>query len=137
MKKIVSAVFAASLLFSASAVAQDPKDAAAARTAAESWLKLVDNGDTGAAWRASSANVRKDNNQFFWGSIINVSRATLGNLKSRKLAATSDKGNGQLVFEFDSQFQQDAKVKETVTATHDRDGAWRVSGYNVSASSSN
>lgn len=134
MKMIVSTLLAASLLFSAGALAQDPKDAAAARGAAESWLKLVDGGDTGAAWRASSANVREDNNQFFWNSIINLSRATLGDLKSRKLKASHDKGNGQLAFEYESKFQQDAKVVETVTTVHDKDGAWRVSGYNVSAS---
>jgi len=82
LKTIVSAVLTASLLLGASAMAQDTRGTAAARTAAESWLKLVDNGDTGAAWRASSANVCKDTNQFFRGSIINVSRATLGVLKS-------------------------------------------------------
>ncbi len=134
LKTIVSAVVTASLLFSATAMAQDTKDTAAARTAAESWLKLVDNGDTGAAWRASSANVRKDTNQFFWGSIINVSRATLGDLKSRKLKGSSDKGNGQLAFEYDSKFKSDSKVTETVTTVHEKDGSWRVSGYNVSAS---
>ena len=134
MKKIVSAVLTASLLFSAGALAQDPKEAVAARGAAESWLKLVDQGDTGAAWRAASSNVRKDTNQFFWGSIINVSRATLGDLKSRKLKSSSEKGNGQLAFEYESKFQQDAKVLETVTTVHEKDGAWRVTGYNVSAS---
>lgn len=136
MKTIVSAALAASLLFAPAAMAQQPKEAAAARAAAESWLKLVDQGDTGAAWRASSANVRKETNQFFWGTIINVSRATLGDLKSRKLTGSSDKGKGQLAFEYESQFQKDARVKETVTTVHDKDGAWRVTGYNVSASSS-
>lgn len=136
MKTIVSAALAASLLFAPAAMAQQPKEAAAAaRTAAESWLKLVDQGDTGAAWRASSANMRKETSQFFWGSIINVSRATLGDLKSRKLTGSSDKGNGQLAFEYESRFQKDARVKETVTTLHDKDGAWRVTGYNVSASS--
>jgi len=133
VKKIVSAVLTASLLFSAGALAQDPKETAAARGAAESWLKLVDSGDTGAAWRASSANVRKDTNQFFWGSIINVSRVTLGDLKSRKLKASHEKGNGQYAFEYESKFKQDAKVLETVTTLHEKDGAWRVTGYNVSA----
>ena len=74
LKTIVSAVLAAIFLFASSAMAQDPKDTTAARSAAESWLKLVDQGDTGAAWRASSANVRKETNQFFWGTVINVSR---------------------------------------------------------------
>jgi len=133
VRKIMSAVFTASLLFSAGALAQDPKETVAARGAAESWLKLVDQGDTGAAWRTSSATVRKDSNQFFWGSIINVSRATLGDLKSRKLESSSDKGNGQLAFEYESRFQQDAKVTEIVTTVHEKDGAWRVTGYNVSA----
>ncbi|MEW6760251.1 MAG: DUF4019 domain-containing protein [Pseudomonadota bacterium] len=134
MKTIVSAVLTASLLLGASAMAQDTNDTAAARTAAESWLKLVDNGDTGGAWRASSANVRKDTNQFFWGSILNVSRAAFGELKSRKLTGSSDKGNGQLAFEFDSRFGTDTKVKETVTTVHEKDGSWRVSGYNVNSS---
>ncbi|GAB3388278.1 DUF4019 domain-containing protein [Massilia agri] len=134
MKTIVSAVLTASLLLGATAMAQDTKDTAAARAAAESWLKLVDNGDTGAAWRASSANVRKDTNQFFWGSIINVSRATLGDLKSRKLKGSSEKGKGQLAFEYDSKFKSDSNVTETVTTVHEKDGSWRVSGYNVSAS---
>ena len=134
LKTIVSAVLTASLLLGASAMAQDAKDTAAARTAAESWLKLVDNGDTGAAWRASSANVRKDTSQFFWGSIINVSRAALGELKSRKLKATSEKENGQLAFEYDSKFKSDSTVTETVTTVHEKDGSWRVSGYTVNAS---
>ncbi len=134
MKTIVSAVLTASLLLGATAMAQDTKETAAARSAAESWLKLVDNGDTGAAWRASAANVRKDTNQFFWGSIINVSRATLGELKSRTLKSSSEKGKGQLAFEYDSKFKSDSKVTETVTTIHEKDGSWRVSGYNVSAS---
>ena len=131
---IVSAVLAASFLFASSAMAQDPKETTVARSAAESWLKLVDQGDTGAAWRASSANVRKDNNQFIWGSVLNVSRAALGELKSRKLKGSSDKGNGQLAFEYESKFQSDSTVTETVTTVHEKDGNWRVTGYNVNAS---
>jgi hypothetical protein len=134
LKTIVSAVLTASLLLSANAFAQDGKDTTAARGAAESWLKLVDQGDTGAAWRASSANVRKETNQFFWGTVINVSRATLGELKSRKLTGSSEKGKDQIAFEYDSRFEKDAKVKETVTTVHEKDGSWRVTGYNVSAS---
>ena len=64
---------------------------------------------------------------------MNVVRAPVGGLKSRKLTGSSDKGNGALAFEYESRFEKHAKVMETVTTVHEKDGNWRVTGYNVSA----
>lgn len=127
------AVFMAAMMTSPSALAQESTDKEAARAAAEQWLNLVDSGDTSGAWRASSVSVRDKTNQFFYTSIIGVSRMTLGELKSRTLKGSGVKGKDQLTFEYESRFEKDAKVSETVTAVHDKDGNWRVSGYNVSA----
>ena len=54
--------------------------------------------------------------------------------KSRKLKGNGEKGNGQPVLGYDSKFKSDSKVTETVTKVHEKDGIWRVSGNNVSAS---
>lgn len=115
-------------------MAQETKETVAARAAAEKWLKLVDAGDYSNAWNSSSEEVRAGTSGFFWTTVVSASRLPLGEARSRKLKAAVPGANGkQVAFEYESRFGKDQTVSETVKAAHEKDGAWRVTGYSVNA----
>ncbi|MEH6436037.1 DUF4019 domain-containing protein [Massilia sp. DD77] len=136
MKTILSAVLALSVLSSGACAAQEARESATApaAAAAEKWLKLVDAGDYSGAWNSSSGDVRANNSKFFWTTLIGGVRLPLGEARARTLKSAVPKAEGSRVaLEYASQFDKDKQVRETVTAARDKDGAWRVTGYSIDA----
>ncbi|MBQ5947053.1 DUF4019 domain-containing protein [Massilia sp. ST3] len=134
MKPILSAILALSFLGCGAAAAQDARGGAAAPAAAEKWLKLVDAGDYAGAWNTSSADVRANHSKFFWTTLIGGVRLPLGEARSRSLKSAVPKAEGSRVaLEYASRFEKDKQARETVTAARDKDGAWRVTGYSIDA----
>jgi hypothetical protein len=116
--------------------AQDPR-IAAARTAVDAWLLLVDVGNHAASWETAASVFRNAVTQDKWASAVQAARTPLGPVKSRTLKGTSiPKSPGAptgeyLVFQFDSIFEQRPLAVETVTAFQENDGTWHVAGYFV------
>ena len=117
------------------AVAADkPEDAAQA--AAESWLKLVDDGDYAASWEQAAKVFKGAVKQADWAQMVGGVRTPLGKLVSRKLKSReyTEKMPGApdgryVVVQYDTVFENKASAVETVTPMADPDGAWRVAGY--------
>ena len=73
-----------------------------------------------------------------WTEKLKASRAPLGKVASRKLKTatykTSLRGAPEgkyVVIRFNSSFENEKEVIETITPMLDKDGQWRVSGYNI------
>ena len=121
----------------------------AAQAAAESWLALVDGGAYPASWNQAARGLKASVKQAEWSQAVGGVRSPLGRLTSRRLksreyterAPTTRMVGGNLytsagsakyvVIEYDTVFAHKPSAVETVIATADPDGAWRVSGYSV------
>jgi hypothetical protein len=111
---------------------------AAAQSAAETWLALIDAGNYSASWNAASSLFRQHVPQSQWQTSAAGARAPLGALKSRKLQSATytrtlpGAPDGEyVVVIFASSFENKATAIETVTPMVDADGTWRVSGYYI------
>lgn len=127
---LVAAVAAAGGAFAA----DKPEDAA--QTAAEAWLKLVDDGDYAASWQQAAKVFKGAVQQADWGKMAGGVRTPLGKLLSRRLKsrAYAEKMPGApdgryVVIQYDTVFEHKASAVETIIPMVDPDGAWRVSGY--------
>src|SRR5437868_10435363 len=89
MKALSRFLLAASLLLGANAFADDTKDAADARVAAEHWMKLMDAEEYSAAWNASAEGVRKGMPKFAWSMLNSTLHSPLGTFKSRAYQSSS------------------------------------------------
>lgn len=110
----------------------------AATSAAESWLKLVDDAQYEASWTNAASVFRGALTSEAWSKAVGGVRGQLGQLVSRKLASahytTSVPGapDGKyVIIQFDTRFENKASAVETVTPMQDTDGVWRVAGYFV------
>lgn len=110
----------------------------AATSAAESWLKLVDDAQYEASWTNAASVFRGALTSEAWSKAVGGVRGQLGQLVSRKLASahytTSVPGapDGKyVIIQFDTSFENKASAVETVTPMQDTDGVWRVAGYFV------
>jgi hypothetical protein len=109
---------------------------AAARTAAETWLSLVDDGKYAQSWREAATLFKNAIDGPSWEKALNAARAPLGALRSRtprtSKYATSLPGapDGEyVVVVFETSFEKKQHALETVTPMKEADGRWRVSGY--------
>ena len=109
-----------------------------ATKAAESWLKLLDDGDYMACYQQASQIVKDHLSQDAFVQQFSATRKILGAVVSRNLKvaqyATSLPGapDGQyVVIEYDTSFANKKSATETVTPMLDKDGQWRVSGYYI------
>lgn len=123
------------VFFVGPAVAADKLEDAA-QAAAESWLKLVDDGNYAASWEQAAKVFKGAVRQADWGQMAGGVRTPLGKLLSRKLKSRefTEKMPGApdgkyVVIQYDTVFENKASAVETVTPMADPDGAWRVSGY--------
>jgi hypothetical protein len=114
--------------------AEKPEDAA--QTAAESWLKLVDDGKYDESWDQAAKLFKGAVTREQWKTAVAGVRGPLGKLVSRKLKSREymEKVPGgpdgkYVVIQYDTVFEQKAAAVETVTPMVDPDGAWRASGY--------
>jgi hypothetical protein len=134
VKAFVSTLLMASLLASPIVLAGETKDTASAQAAAETWLKAMDAEDYSRAWDMSAANVRNDTSKFAWTLLMGAIHMPLGDFKARTLKHTAAKpGADAVTYEYESRYAKNPKVSETVTTIHEKDGAWRVSGYSVNS----
>lgn len=140
---VVSCLVAASV-----AIAAD-RGEGAAQGAAESWLSLVDGGDYAGAWNQAAKVLKGSARQAEWSQAVGAARNPLGRLVSRRLRSreytekvpstrvvggnvyTSAGSGHYVVLQYDTAFAHKPAAGETVIATADPDGSWRVSGYSV------
>jgi hypothetical protein len=109
-----------------------------AQEAAQSWLRLVDQGKYPQSWARSAKVFKEAVAPAKWEEVLSGIRKPLGRLVSRKVNSRelSDKLAGApdgkyVVTKFDSVFARKTTAVETVTCALDPDGVWRVSGYYV------
>jgi hypothetical protein len=134
------------LLVGGAVAADRPEDAAQA--AAESWLRLVDDGDYAASWEHAARAFKGAVKQAEWNQVAGGARTPLGKLLSRKLKSReyTEKmpttrvvggkvftwGSGQyVIIQYDTAFANNPAAVETVIPMADPDGVWRVSAYSV------
>lgn len=134
MKRLSIVCALAVFLGSPAWAAEKPEDAAQA--AAESWLKLVDDGKYEESWDQAAKLFKGAVTKEQWKMAVAGVRGPLGKLVSRKLKSREymEKVPGgpdgkYVVIQYDTVFEQKASAVETVTPMVDPDGAWRVSGY--------
>ncbi len=109
-----------------------------ARTAALSWLALVDTGKYAESWKEASSSFRKAVPEERWTTGVRGVRSPLGAVLHRELRnatySTHLPGapDGQyVVSQYQTRFENKADAIETVVAQQDTDGSWRISGYYV------
>jgi hypothetical protein len=108
----------------------------AATSAAESWLKLVDDARYDASWTNAASAFRKAVSTEAWSKAAGTVRGQVGKLLSRKLSSAhytttmpgAPDGN-YVIIQYDASFENKASAVETVTPMRDPDGTWRVAGY--------
>ena len=110
----------------------------AAVSAAEKWLRMIDEGKYAESWKGSAELFRNAVTQEQWVQSLQGVRKPLGKLLSRavksKTYTTSLPGapDGEyVVVEFATSFENKKSAVETVTPMKDKDGKWRVSGYYI------
>ena len=115
---------------------QKPEDAA--QPAAESWLKLVDEGKHDESWDKAAKLFKGAVTKEQWAMALTGVRGPLGKLVSRKIKSREymEKVPGgpdgkYVVIQYDTVFEKKASAVETVTPMVDPDGVWRVSGYYI------
>ena len=123
-------------LFAAGVGVAEDKPEDAAQGAAESWLKLVDDGNYAASWEQAAKVFKGAVKQADWAQMAGGVRTPLGKLVSRKVKSReyTEKLPGApdgkyVVIQYDTVFANKASAVETVVPMMDPDGAWRVSGY--------
>jgi Protein of unknown function (DUF4019) len=114
--------------------AQKPEDLAQA--AAESWLKLTDEGNGAASWEQAAKLFKNAVTAEQWTHALAAVRPPLGKLISRKVTSRqyTEKLQGApdgkyVVIQYETVFEKKASAVETITPMQDPDGIWRVSGY--------
>lgn len=137
MKRIFLGVTLAGLLAVAPAgFAQGPGEVGAAQHAEADWLGLVDAGDFSGSWRAAAKMIQSAVTEGQWETAMNGVRVPLGKVLNRTLKdskyATTLPGvpDGEyVVCVYETSFEHKQAARETVTATLEKDGHWRVAGY--------
>ena len=127
------------LIFSGiTALAADSKKEAAALSAAEKWLAMVDSEKYAESWKEAAELFRNAVQPRQWEQTMQVVRKPLGNLISRKAKSKTYKTSlpgapdGEyVVIQFETSFENKKSAIETVTPMKDKDGKWRVSGYYI------
>ena len=138
MKKLLAISAATLILIGFSALADDSAAVAQAQVAAKTWLALTDSGKFGESWDNASTLSKAAVTKADWEKSIKAGRSPLGAMKARKVKSATftrtlpGAPDGEyVVIQFESQFENKATAIETVTPMHDKDGAWRVSGYYI------
>jgi hypothetical protein len=121
-----------------SVLSPNPGAEAAAVSAAEGWLSLVDKGKYEKSWDAAAQYFKSVVSKDQWGQAIRAARKPMGKTLSRKLMSksyhTSLPGvpDGKyVVIQFKASFENKKSATETITPMMDADGKWRVSGYYI------
>jgi hypothetical protein len=109
-----------------------------AQKAALAWLALVDAGGYGESWEQSCELFKKHISKEQWAKTAEAVRSPLGKLESRRLVSSQYRTtlpgapDGEyVVIQFQSSFERKKSAIETVTPMKEKDGQWRVSGYQI------
>ena len=136
--RIVFLAFFGLVLAAGCTPAQESGNEQAAVSAAEKWLRMVDNEQYTDGWKESAEYFRNVVNQKQWEQSMQAVRKPLGKLLSRKLKSAMYKTSlpgapdGQyVVIQFDTSFENKKSAIETITPMLDKDGTWRISGYYI------
>jgi hypothetical protein len=141
MKKLVVVCVLGLALVASRSFAGEAEETVKAQKMVTAWLALVDAGKYGQSWDAASAFFKSAIPKAKWEAASTSARGASGPLgllkgrkpKSAKLTRTPPGGappGEYVIVEFDGQFERRAGV-ETITAVHEKDGAWRVAGYYI------
>jgi hypothetical protein len=123
------------LVIASSAAAAEPSEAAGVQ-AAETWLKLIDAGQYGAAWDEAAPMFRDRVTRADWEKMAAAVRRPLGKVLSRKLAtkqlahALPGAPDGTyVVLVYETRFEHKERAAENVTMMLDGQGRFRGAGY--------
>ena len=127
------------LFLSASLLAaQEVSKGAAAMTAAEKWLALVDGGNYAESWNEAAQYFRNSVQQEQWALSLEAKRKPFGKAVSREMKKMTYKTSlpgapdGEyMVIQFATSFGKKKVAVETLTTMAEKDGTWRVSGYYI------
>lgn len=133
------AVTLIALSFVALAVrAEDGEAVAKSEAAATAWLALTDAGKYAQSWDEAASRFKTAVGKADWEKALRAVRAPLGALRSRRVESATftrripGAPEGEyVVIVYATQFANKPDSTETVTPMHDKDGAWRVSGYYI------
>jgi Protein of unknown function (DUF4019) len=130
-------VLAAGLLSSRLAVAAEEQKPSPeeAKAAALAWLKLVDEGKYADSWKEAAAFFKTRMTEPKWVEAMNQSRQPLGSVQTREFKAAdfthelprAPRGD-YCVIQFATNFDGTDAI-ETIMASLDKDGKWRMLGY--------
>ncbi|HEU6446862.1 MAG TPA: DUF4019 domain-containing protein [Verrucomicrobiae bacterium] len=102
----------------------------------ETWLALMDSGDYAKSWEQAADSFHDAVSKNDWVATSEKVRAPLGKLISRKVNTTEKSSHlagmpdgDYFVAVFDTDFAQFSPAKETVSASLDERGQWKVIGY--------
>jgi hypothetical protein len=133
---VVSAQTAAPAATTAAASTPELAKQAEGQLAAAGWLSMLDRGNWGGAYEASSQLFRNMVPIGAWMDGIPGVRAPFGAFESRTASTVAYKTtlagrpDGEYVTAvFDTQFSDKKDVEEIVTTVREADGQWRVIGY--------
>jgi len=126
------------VLLSVTVLAGDSEKEAAAISAAEKWLAVVDSAQYAKSWKEAAVLFRNAIKPERWEQSMQAVRKPLGKLLSRKVLNKAYKSSlpgapdGEyVVIQFETSFENKKAAVETVTSMLDKDGIWRVSGYYI------
>jgi len=138
MKRIVVVAAVALTLLGSAAYAGANDAVQKAQDAAKAWLGLIDSGQYGRSWDEAALIFKTSISKSDWENMCRSVRGPLGSVKSRTVKSATftrtlpGAPDGEyVVIQYDTQFENKASAVETITPTHEKDGAWRVSGYYI------
>jgi Protein of unknown function (DUF4019) len=135
-------VFVLLVLLPSLVQAQPDQKIEAAKESADRWLNLVDSGSFNASWMEASGAFKGGITRDSWQNIWSAVRAPLGPFQSRTFKKgeyrvhipEDPKEDKWILIEYDSAFAN-RSVVEVITSKQEKDGQWRVAGYDVVATS--
>ena len=138
IRRIAWLVTVGLMLSGVTASAGKSEKEAAAVSAAEKWLAVVDKGKYEESWKEAAEYFKNAVKQKQWEQSLQAVRNPLGKLISRKVNSKTYKTSlpgapdGEyVIIQFDTSFENKKKAVETVTTMMDKGGNWRVSGYYI------
>ncbi len=113
-----------------------PDTERAAVSAAQNWLRLIDDGNFGSSWNGASTYFRGAISEQNWAASLAGVRKPLGKVISRRIAKTQSSNSlpgapdgKYVVMSFKTVFEHKKAALETVTFMLDNDNTWKAAGY--------
>jgi hypothetical protein len=117
--------------------ADEQIDTVPATNAALAWLAVVDAGKYGESWQTAAEYFRDNITQSRWETLLADARGKLGHVQARKATSVQYARDlpkappGEYVMiQYTTRFENGLHT-ETVTPMKEKDGSWKVSGYQI------